>query len=347
MSAPVSRDPLVVNTQDGSCWVRRAVTREGRGLYALEGAPACCPEYVLASLRELAEIGLRGMADALPMPVGTDAKATGLERLTPEQREAIAQQLGDAKPARAELIVSFGKSVADLREHEHPKWEDLFCLNLASYMGERMAPVLRRLIDAESERDALRARVTQLETASAPRICECGHSRVAHTVPEPHSCFAFDQTCGCPRYRQLPPNEAVAQLQRNIRASEARAAEQAAAVGELPEALHASSGAVIEIPAADVPAPRCMDCHDVGCADCPACPACDLPDWQRCVACGRCQCDRHDDCVRSTAEEAAVRRSVDAQFPIVATFLAEEPHDSELHHPYRLGRDLPSPEVQS
>jgi hypothetical protein len=77
----------------------------------------------------------------------------------------------------------------------------------------------------------LRERVAQLETTHAPRLCTCGHSRPAHTAPEPHSCFAHGQTCTCPTYRQLPPAEAWAQLDKNIRASEVHAAEQAAAVG--------------------------------------------------------------------------------------------------------------------
>ena len=38
MSAPL-HDPLVVNTQDGRCWVRRAWSQDGRGLYGLEGSP--------------------------------------------------------------------------------------------------------------------------------------------------------------------------------------------------------------------------------------------------------------------------------------------------------------------
>ena len=85
MSAPTTRDPLVVNTQDGSCWTRRAVTREGRGLYALADVAAGVPDEVLASLAELAEHGLASMADALPMPVG----AKPLE-LSEQQIEALA-----------------------------------------------------------------------------------------------------------------------------------------------------------------------------------------------------------------------------------------------------------------
>jgi hypothetical protein len=68
MSAPTSHDPLVVNTRDGVVWVRRAVV-EGRGLYAV--TDSCkCPEYLMATLTELAEHGIAGSADVLPMPVG-------------------------------------------------------------------------------------------------------------------------------------------------------------------------------------------------------------------------------------------------------------------------------------
>lgn len=81
---------------------------------------------------------------ALPMPVGA-------LRLT------LAQLIGDVKPASAELLHAFGESVRDCREHEHPKGEDFYCLNLAAWMGEHAAPVLRRLLDAE-------ARVAELES---------------------------------------------------------------------------------------------------------------------------------------------------------------------------------------
>jgi hypothetical protein len=82
-----------------------------------------------------------------------------------------------------------------------------------------------------AEVDRLSKRVAELETTHAPRLCACGHSLLVHTAPEPHSCFAHGQTCTCPTYRQLPPAEAWAQLEKNIQASEAHAAEQAAAVG--------------------------------------------------------------------------------------------------------------------
>jgi hypothetical protein len=69
MSTP-THDPLVVNTQDGSTWLCRAVTRGGKGLYALAGTVPGAPDMVLATLAELAEHGLASVAFALPMPVG-------------------------------------------------------------------------------------------------------------------------------------------------------------------------------------------------------------------------------------------------------------------------------------
>ncbi|MFF9124396.1 hypothetical protein ACF09J_13980 [Streptomyces sp. NPDC014889] len=78
--------------------------------------------------------------------------------LTQEQRDAISELIGDAKPASSALLVSFAQSVRDRRDHDHPKWEDFYCLNLSAYMGERAAYVLRRVVDAE-------ARIAELEAA--------------------------------------------------------------------------------------------------------------------------------------------------------------------------------------
>jgi hypothetical protein len=78
VSAPTTHDPLVVNTRDGVVWVRRAVV-EGRGLYAV--TDSCkCPEYLMATLAELAEHGIAGSADALPMPVGSGLRSVEAEQ---------------------------------------------------------------------------------------------------------------------------------------------------------------------------------------------------------------------------------------------------------------------------
>ncbi|MFC8282894.1 hypothetical protein [Streptomyces cyaneofuscatus] len=44
---------------------------------------------------------------------------------------------------------------------------------------------------------------------------------------------------------------------------------------------------------------------------------------------------------------AAVDRSVKAQYPVIAAFLAEDPQDSPLHHSYAVGRDLPEVKAES
>ncbi|MDX3831342.1 hypothetical protein [Streptomyces europaeiscabiei] len=79
------------------------------------------------------------------------------EPLTPEQRTALASFIGeDAKPAEIGLVLSLGESVRDAREHDHTtQREDWFCMNLTSFMGERMGPVLRRLLDLEAEQQTL------------------------------------------------------------------------------------------------------------------------------------------------------------------------------------------------
>jgi hypothetical protein len=93
------------------------------------------------------------------------------EELTPEQRATLAQQIGDARAARNSLLMSFGKSVQDRREHDHTtQREDWYCLNLAAYMGERAAPLLRRLLDAETEVDRLRDELAEEKAGRNPRL---------------------------------------------------------------------------------------------------------------------------------------------------------------------------------
>ena len=69
--------PLVVNTTDGTVWTRRTVTRGGLALYAPEGV-CSCPEFVMATLPELAEHGIAGSADVLPVPAGPEPQSDTL-----------------------------------------------------------------------------------------------------------------------------------------------------------------------------------------------------------------------------------------------------------------------------
>ncbi|NUK12312.1 hypothetical protein HRW18_30925 [Streptomyces lunaelactis] len=93
-------------------------------------------------------------------------------------------------------------------------------------------------------------------------------------------------------------------------------------VGELPEALHASSGAVVEVPEDVTPQVRKL----------------------RALLAGQ----RETLSVVADIRAAMTPEALAAAEPrIVAELLAEDSHDSQLHHPYRLGRDLPEQGVRS
>lgn len=100
--------PLVVNTADGTVWTRRSVTRGGLALYAPEGV-CRCPEFVMATLAELAEHGIAGSADVLPMPAGTES-GTELERLRKQvtdlesQLAALTAQGQVLRQSKAEVV---------------------------------------------------------------------------------------------------------------------------------------------------------------------------------------------------------------------------------------------------
>ncbi|WP_309049276.1 hypothetical protein [Streptomyces sp.] len=102
---------------------------------------------------------------------------TNTTELSAEQRAAIAGLIGDAKPATGDLLKRLAASVRDRREHEHPTWEDLFCLNLVSWMGERMAPVLRRLLDAETRVGELEADLAAKAQDAEAAVKGWGRSR--------------------------------------------------------------------------------------------------------------------------------------------------------------------------
>lgn len=175
MSAPKTRDPLAVTTRDGMSWVRRAVTQDGRGLYAPEGV-CNCPEFVMATLVELAEHGIRGrdpLADAvaamgaLPVPVGPESQ-------TPMTAHAASVRLGQYGARPKTWSTATYDSGAEKALHE-----------------------IAVALDTEVKR--LRARVAELESAAGD-----GSTRTADEDP-----IAYSLTV---------------------------------------EALHASSGAVIETP---------------------------------------------------------------------------------------------------
>ncbi|MET9303221.1 hypothetical protein ABZX66_28260 [Micromonospora aurantiaca] len=76
-----------------------------------------------------------------------------------------AADLSDTRPATDLMIGHLRETLGERLAHEHPRegqGPDLFCLNLTSYMGERMGPVLRRLADEQAETKAWKDRHTAL-----------------------------------------------------------------------------------------------------------------------------------------------------------------------------------------
>ncbi|MFI6910146.1 hypothetical protein ACIBKY_53460 [Nonomuraea sp. NPDC050394] len=81
------------------------------------------------------------------------------------------------------LIEHLAETVRQRLAHEHPQpggGEDLFCLNLTSYMGERMGAVLVRLREAEAAIQRVRDLHLKVESprhgcCAPPQLCE-GHA---------------------------------------------------------------------------------------------------------------------------------------------------------------------------
>lgn len=78
--------PERVRTKDGMVWVRRAETRGGLALYALEGV-CRCPAYVMATLEELAEHGIQSAAPGDSRDVAPQVEK--LRSLLAGQRAAV------------------------------------------------------------------------------------------------------------------------------------------------------------------------------------------------------------------------------------------------------------------
>jgi hypothetical protein len=71
--------------------------------------------------------------------------------LTAEERAQLAELLSPEQlPARNDLLLGLGETVRDRRDHDCSP-DDWHCDNLAAYAGERIAAVLRRLLDIATE----------------------------------------------------------------------------------------------------------------------------------------------------------------------------------------------------
>ncbi|MGW0012426.1 hypothetical protein ACWDVX_22120 [Streptomyces tendae] len=159
--------PVAVNTADGACWTLRTVTAGGIGLYAPE-AVTTCPEFVMATLEDLAAHGVQGSADALPMPVGPAPQETG-SRSFDLVGEVTADDYADAVYAaeqaysgmrgqgyKGSISVDTGAGVSEAEL-------DSAMQELSAFLRVRLA-----LASAQRGRRELRARVAELEAAQQP-----------------------------------------------------------------------------------------------------------------------------------------------------------------------------------
>ncbi|AZM54137.1 hypothetical protein DMA15_17465 [Streptomyces sp. WAC 01529] len=95
----MTHDPLVLITRDGVVWMRRAITRDGLGLYAVTDSVSC-PEYVMATQAELAARGIARSVAALPMPVGDAPTELGCD--IAELRAALQDTLAALRTGQSE-----------------------------------------------------------------------------------------------------------------------------------------------------------------------------------------------------------------------------------------------------
>ena len=107
------------------------------------------------------------------------------EFLSVEQRAAISELIGDAKPATDQLLMEVAQQIRDRSEHDHSTaadW-DWYCLNAAGWLGDKTPTVLRRLLDAEARANELE---TLTEQATEFRLWEPGYGLYVRRAPGAH-----------------------------------------------------------------------------------------------------------------------------------------------------------------
>ncbi|WP_063735577.1 hypothetical protein [Streptomyces sp. RTd22] len=171
MSAPTTHDPLTVTTADGTAWTRRAVTRGGRGLYAPTDVKGC-PQYVIATLVELAEHGIRDRGEvAAPSECERlRARLAESERKLAAERAKRADEHDDLVhalgcPAGMEwsdlvdmaavdratlaLVERQGREIAELRAERHSTNDKFIEMTVACRKAEARVVELEAAAEAE------------------------------------------------------------------------------------------------------------------------------------------------------------------------------------------------------
>ena len=162
--------PLVVTTRDKTVWTRRAVTSEGIALYAPE-AVCKCPEFVMATLAELALNGIVGTADVLPVPVGAPLPGLSLEREQEIRESHPGAWYGG--PWTQDQVDSDGSDPAYCRVVHHQSGTVLATLpDFAGGIALFLADAHDAVPELLAEVDRLRARVGELEERALPDFGE-------------------------------------------------------------------------------------------------------------------------------------------------------------------------------
>jgi hypothetical protein len=176
--------PLVVNTQDGMVWLRRAATRGGVALYAPQDV-CQCPEFVMATYAELEGHGIAGQADALPMPVGPVLRSE-LDRLRARVAELEAQ-----RERRRVRLVALQNDALNMRGALSPNGERR---KVPMPLGDTLTPAVEWLLN----------RVAELEAWAAAEECCC---------PEP---APLCEGCRCKCHTEQAKESADKLTRRNV-----------------------------------------------------------------------------------------------------------------------------------
>lgn len=341
--------PRFVNTTDGMCWTRREATRDGLELYALE-AVGDCPAHLMETYAELEERGIVDSADVLPVPVGPQMPdfppppRTFEEKLRQDVARLqglLAEAVRDAHRARSErdlirerVSEPFGCKHCGVEKRSHgrryiggqgmhawvrPSDEQVKARMLARRVARSPLPAVPELEQLygdltgaylarwEEEQDNKRLRWA---LASAKR----GRARLRAQVAELEALELGDLDGRVSATCAEPSHPTWLRSTTDVRGCPwCRIAELEAERHTTNEAL---DDAVQELrarqscpcPSADQPGP-----HQVGCF--------------------------FDGVPVSPPSERPVD-GLTATFMPVASY-REDPHDSPLHHDWRLGRDLP------
>ncbi|MFJ4678992.1 hypothetical protein [Kitasatospora sp. NPDC088783] len=139
-----------------------SMRRLGSGLASTPRHPRWHDAPSLKRIREIIETNTAQPSES----VGDDRRH---RPLTASRATAVTELIGDIAPATDSLLQQLAESVRGRREHQHPVHEDWYCFNQASWAGERIGFVIRRLLDAESEAGRLHRCLADLRGSKTSR----------------------------------------------------------------------------------------------------------------------------------------------------------------------------------